>query len=63
MKKKIVNIDCNTVIQELIRRLGGNYSIKFAVTENDNQQRVIVRELSSGLEKLNVTIFRTVGPF
>ncbi|MDB5199098.1 MAG: hypothetical protein JWO92_1061 [Chitinophagaceae bacterium] len=61
MPKK--TLDAHSVIQELISRLGGNYSIKFAISDNF-QQRIIVRNWITGEEKLNVPIFREVNdPF
>ena len=61
MKNK--KIDAHAVLQELIKRLGGHYSIKFAVTD-DYQQRVIVRDLISGEEKLNIPVYdEVIDPF
>lgn len=58
MKKKN-KINYNEVIQELLRRMGGNFTVKFALTD-DFQQRVIVRNWVTGEEKLNIPIYDEV---
>ena len=55
MKKNIRSISPEEVLRQLIKRLGGHYSIKFAVTD-DLQQRVILKNISTGEEKINVPI-------